>query len=93
MQDYEYLFSMTLQQKLKSKIIGKIYVKVTQNDELLTIIRREDDDEDMEFKLFLGHFSERLINGWTTEYAAYEVMRAYKDFITKRMSERYFYQD
>ena len=33
--DYEYLFSMNLQAKLKEKIQGAIYVKVNENDSLL----------------------------------------------------------
>lgn len=33
--DYEYLFSMNLQAKLKEKIQGAIYVKVNENDSLV----------------------------------------------------------
>ena len=35
MTDYEYLFSMNLQAKLKEKIQGAIYVKVNENDSLV----------------------------------------------------------
>lgn len=56
--DYEYLFSMNLQAKLKEKIQGAIYVKVNEND-----------------------FANRMLNGLTTDYAAYEVVQKYKKFV------------
>lgn len=43
MTDYEYLFSMNLQAKLKEKIQGAIYVKVNENDSLVIKITRRDE--------------------------------------------------
>ena len=40
--DYEYLFSMNLQAKLKEKIQGAIYVKVNENDSLVIKVTRRD---------------------------------------------------
>ena len=50
MLESEYLFSTTLQQKLKPRIIGNIFVKVTRNNELLVVISK--DGEEL-FKHFL----------------------------------------
>lgn len=44
MTDYEYLFSMNLQAKLKEKIQGAIYVKVNENDSLVIKITRRDEN-------------------------------------------------
>lgn len=90
LRECEQLFSMAVQQKLKRKIIGKIFVKVTQNDELLVLIEREDE---LKFKLFIENFSEKCINGLTSDYIAYEIMKQYREFLIGRMNEKYFYQD
>lgn len=66
--DYEYLFSMNLQAKLKEKIQGAIYVKVT---------RRDGNNFDVSFT----DFANRMLNGLTTDYAAYEVVQKYKKFV------------
>lgn len=53
MTDYEYLFSMNLQAKLKEKIQGAIYVKVNENDSLvIKITRRDENNFDMSFTDF-----------------------------------------
>lgn len=83
MKDYEYLFVQLLHQKLKNKIVGKVFVKVNAKDELFVEIQSYGD---LTYRLYLGHFSERLLNGWSTEYAVYEIMKQYKMFIM----ERYF---
>lgn len=89
----EQLFSMAVQQKLKRKIIAKIFVKVTRNDELLVVINRQDNDDELEFKLFISNFSEKCLNGLTSDFVVYEVMRGYKQFLIGMMEEKYFYQD
>ena len=87
------LFTMGLQQKLKRKVIGKVFVKVTRNDKLLVKIERDDSDGKLEFKMFVDNFSERIVNGWTTDYASYEVLNEYRQFLIEIMNEKYFYQD
>ena len=81
MRDYEYLFVTTLHQKLKDKIVGKIFTKVNTNDELYVEIISFGD---LMFKTTLGNFSEKIMNGWSTDYAAYEVIGQYKTFINER---------
>ena len=90
MQEYEICFSRALHQKLKRKIIGKIFVKITMNDEILVVIERENE---MQFKLFISDFTRKLINGLTSDYVAYEVLKEYKKFIIAKTNEKYFYQD
>lgn len=82
--DYEYYFVINLQKKLKSKIIGKIYVVVT--DDILTI----NIDHNGEYvRIKFDNFAEAILNGWTTDYAVYETMKYYQ----KEIMSRYFYQD
>ena len=82
--DYEYLFSMNLQAKLKEKIQGAIYVKVNKNDSLvIKITRRDENNFDMSFT----DFANRMLNGLTTDYAdyaAYEVTKKYREFVMKQ---------
>lgn len=79
--DYEYLFSMNLQAKLKEKIQGAIYVKVNENDSLvIKVTRRDGNNFDMSFI----DFANRMLNGLTTVYAAYEVTKKYREFVMKQ---------
>ena len=91
MTEYERLFAMNLQQKLKKRIVGNIYVKITRNDEILVIIEKEEDG--IEYKIFSGNFAERMKNGLSTDYAAYEILQQYRSYIQGIMEERYFYND
>lgn len=76
--DYEYLFSMNLQAKLKEKIQGAIYIKVNENDSLvIKVTRRDGNNFDMSFT----DFANKMLNGLTTDYAAYEVVQKYKKFV------------
>lgn len=81
MDNYKYIFSCILHEKLKEKVEGKVFVKVTRNDELLVIIQSYGD---IEYKTFISNFSEKILNGWGAEYAVYEIMREYKKFIMKK---------
>lgn len=81
MKEYEYLFSTNLHAKLKEKIVGKIFVKVTYNDELLIKINSYGN---LECTIHIGNFSERILNGWSTDYAVYEVIKQYREFLNKK---------
>lgn len=68
--DYEYLFSMNLQ--------AKLYVKVNENDSLvIKVTRRDENNFDMSFT----DFANKMLNGLTTDYTAYEVIQKYKKFV------------
>lgn len=84
MSDYEYLFSTSLHQKLKSKIVGKIHCKVVP--ELDWLVVRIDSFGDLHFETRFQNFSHKLINGFSTEQAAYEIEWQYK----RTVLDRYF---
>ena len=87
MRDYEYLFATTLKQRLKTKIKGKIFCKVTYNDELYVSIRNE--DSGIVCELRESGFSEKILNGYSTQYAEYEIIKKYKIYL----NDRFFYND
>ena len=68
MTDYEYLFSTNLHAKLKERIQGGIFVKVNENN----------------FDMSFTDFSNRMLNGFSTDYAAYEVTKKYQKFVMKQ---------
>lgn len=79
--DYEYLFAMTLlHAKLKEKIVGRIFVTVTQDDELYVKI---ESFGGLTFNWKIEDFSIRIRNGYSSDYAAYEVIQQYKRYIIK----------
>lgn len=83
MADYEYLFSVALHTKLKSKIKGKVWVKVFKN----TLVVRINHMDDVNYEYILNNFSDRVLNGLGSDYIVYEVLQDYKQFV---MSQ-YFY--
>lgn len=86
--DYKQLFSMTLQQKLKYRIKGNIYVKVTLDDALLVVISQNGETI---FKKFIDNISDKIRNGLTTDYCAYEVVKEYREVVIEMTMEQYFY--
>ena len=81
MRDYEYLFAKTLHQKLKEKIIGRIFVKVNNNDELYVEI---ESFGDFTFRTSIDNFSDRILNGLSTDYVVYDIVKQYKSFVMKK---------
>lgn len=84
MSDYEYQFSMALHQKLKSKIVGKIHCYVIPKLDWLVV--RIDTFGDLHFETRFQNFSRKLINGFSTDCAADEVLERYK----RTVLDRYF---
>lgn len=74
MADYEYIFSTLLHKKLKEKIVGHIYVAV-RNDILITEI---DTIGGIKIDISINDFANKLVNGYSTDYAAYEIAKEYK---------------
>jgi hypothetical protein len=79
-EDYIVMFSKNLAQKLVEKVRGKVFVNVTPEDELYVSINF---NNDIKFKTTLGRFSERVVNGWSTDYACYEIQEQYEKFILR----------
>lgn len=86
MMDYEYLFSMNLHQKLRERVIGKVYCKVNEENELYIKI---ESFGNLKFSMTIDNFSERILNGYSTEYAVYEIMSEYEKFIHNRYFIKY----
>lgn len=81
MKEYEYLFATTLHEKLKEKIIGRIFCKVNTMDQLYVTITTYGD---VKYETSVEDFSKKVLNGWTTDYAAYEITEQYRKSINKR---------
>lgn len=88
MNEYEQHFTTNLQAKLKTKIKGKIYCEVNWHDEIYVKIINADN---VKYEHRITHFSERFLNGWSTDYAAYEIVKEYKRFIFEELEKKYFY--
>lgn len=81
MADYEYLFANILHAKLKEKIIGKIFVAVTRENALLVKI---ESFGGLSFSTTIENFSDKILNGYSTEYATYEIVGQYKKFVINK---------
>ena len=75
--DFEYLFSTELHKKLKERVIGNVWVKVYHN-ELHVKITRQDG---IEYEFVRDKLDKRILNGYSSDYVAYEVVKEYKSFI------------
>jgi hypothetical protein len=80
--EYEYLFSTALHHKLKEKIVGRIFTSI-KNDKLQIDIQSYGG---IDFRYEIDNFADRILNGWTTDYAVYEVEKAFK----KHLNRLYF---
>lgn len=81
MRDYEYLFATILQQRLKEKIIGKVFVRIS-NDALYIKVERW--EEGVMYEQTVDDIATKIRNGLTIEYIAYEILREYKTSLLKR---------
>lgn len=78
MTQYGYHFSMMLYAKLKERIYGHIYVKQTYEDQLYIQITRRDG---LNFEVYIENLSEKMLNGYTTDYAVYEIVEKLKKYV------------
>lgn len=82
MTDYGFVFSKALHEKLKEKIYAGVFVRSTNDDRLEITIARA--NEDLVFKMEISNFSNKILHGYSAEYAAYEIISKYKRFILNR---------
>ena len=75
--DYEYLFETNLHAKIREKV----FVKINRDDVLIVKI---ESFGDLKFETSIDNFSKRILNGYSTDYAAYEIVKRYKSYIMKR---------
>lgn len=76
----ERVFSKNLAEKLVEKIYGKVVVKIFK-DEVHVYIQCW---TDIDCEIVLENFTDRVLNGWSTDYAAYEVLEQYHRAVIKR---------
>ena len=58
--ELSYVFATNLQQKLKDKIYGKVFVKVIDDDIYISV----DCYSDIRFKTTISNFANRILNGY-----------------------------
>lgn len=76
----EKIFAKNLAEKLVDKIYGKVTVRIFK-DEVHVYIQCW---TDIDCEIVLEGFSDRVLNGWSTDYAAYEVLEQYKKVVRNR---------
>lgn len=81
MRDYEELFARAVHEKIKEAVVGKVYVRVIPNDELLVEITSHGD---IVFRKISYNFSKKIINGWSAQDAAYDAVDDYRRFIKSK---------
>lgn len=64
----------------QEKIVGRIYVAV-RNDILITEI---DTIGGIKIDISINDFANKLVNGYSTDYAAYEIAKEYKKKILSK---------
>lgn len=79
MREYEYIFAIALQSKLKEKIDASIYVNVFR-DQLTVHIKTR---LGLEYETGIDNFSEKIRNGYSSEYAAYQIVKEYRSYINR----------
>ena len=80
MQDYEYLISKEVYKKLKSKVKGKVWVKV-YNDGLHIKITNIDS---FKFETAVNDFADKILHGLSAELIAHLALKDYKEDVIKR---------
>ena len=90
MTDYEYVFAMALQSKLKPIIKGRIYVTVVPEDDLVVKIYYGDEEP---CRLYIRNITDKILWGWSANDAVRVVIANYKQFLFERSIEKYFYND
>lgn len=88
MLDYGYVFAKFLHEKLKAKVFAGVHVKCTEQDTMEIVITRT--NENLIFRMEIQNLSEKILYGYSTEYATYEVLNKYKKFVQNRIQRKYF---
>ena len=79
--NYKYIFSMDLYEKLKEIVVGKIFCEINDNDELFVKI---ESFGDIKFDMTIDNITDKILLGYDSEEAAYDVIIQYKKFILKK---------
>lgn len=77
LREYEYVFMTILHQKLKDRIKAGIHVGIHSDNIKVEIVL----DGAVDFTYTIYDFSNKLLHDYTTEYAVYEIVAAYKKYV------------
>lgn len=80
MRDYEYVFCRKLHNKLKELVIGSVWTEVVEDTLKISITTIGD----IKFETSIDNFAERFLNGYSSEYAAYEIKSEFRSYLLKR---------
>mgnify|MGYP006968139813 CR=1 FL=1 len=78
---YEHVFSMNLHEKLKQKIVAWIFCEINSENQLHVVIRTKQGG--FRYESCIDDISEKIVNGYSTDYAAYEIIRDFRKYITR----------
>ena len=84
--DMELIFKTVLHKKLKEKVTGHIYIDINERDELFVDIQ----SNGLRYQKRVLGVSDKILNGLTTDYAAYEIMKDYKKYIIDNVTKQFF---
>lgn len=87
MMEYEYIFSNTLKNKIIEKIKGGVKTWITRDELHVSILL---DQYNIQFEHVIPNISDRILNGYTTDYALYEVTKVYKAYLSEKLKEIFF---
>lgn len=79
--DYKILFTKMLRARLQEKIKGKIFVSISNDDELYVEIDRFGD---FTYELSIKDLSHKLLFGYSVIDAMNEVIQKYRKFVLKK---------
>ena len=81
MADYEFVFMIKLHEKLKEKIVGRVFLKMTPHDEMYVNIRRLDG---FDFDMYIKDFSTKILHGYSTDEAVSTICKEYRDQVLRK---------
>lgn len=81
MMDYVQIFAKYLREKIHLKVWHeRIFIARTYDDDLFVQIVLKNG---LTFETSIPDISDKIVNGYTTDYAAYEILQKLKRFIIK----------
>ncbi len=82
MEEYESLFCMALHNRLKEKLIGKVYCEVNESDQLYVSITSY---QNVKWEYRLDNFSRRIqLVQITSDGVANDIIKKYKGIILRK---------
>lgn len=87
MLNYGKVFAAALHERLKEQIVAHIYVTYDENDQIYINIKSYDD---VDYRMRITELSEKVVRGYSSEYACYEIVKDFRKYINEKFVTRYF---